>query len=108
MSRTRLICRAYDGSSENGNSTSPKLSDFGSHMAFRSTASNLVLDDRGSMNDIYLQEFAGITTRCVSVNSSGNEANDESRGFDVGADGNLVVFASLANNLVYGDDNSST
>ena len=47
---------------------------------------------------------SGDTTR-ISVDSNGTEGNDESAGVSISANGQYVVFESLADNLVSGDTN---
>ena len=47
----------------------------------------------------------GTTTR-VSVSSSGEQANSDSRGSSISADGRYVAFVSGASNLVPGDTNN--
>jgi hypothetical protein len=49
---------------------------------------------------------AGHTTQRVSVSSSGTQANDESLFPKISGNGDVVVFHSLASNLVSGDTNS--
>jgi hypothetical protein len=52
------------------------------------------------------QAAPGDTTR-VSVDSSGNQANNSSGVFDISADGRYVSFPSNASNLVAGDTNGA-
>jgi Tol biopolymer transport system component len=95
------------GNQANSFSYSPSLSDDGRFVAFYSDASNIVPGDTNSSLDIFLRDtLTNITTR-VSVDSAGNQGNDDSEAFFISADGRFVVFDSLASNIVPGDTNSS-
>lgn len=90
----------------------PALSADGSTVAFRSSASDLVGNDRNGRHDIFVHRRAtGITDR-VSVASNGTEANwgsgdgNNLRVAAISADGTRVAFRSHASNLVAGDANS--
>src|SRR5439155_287868 len=54
------------------------------------------------------QAGAQQTTTRASVDSSGAQANRESFGIAVSADGRFVAFASFADNLVIGDTNGAS
>src|SRR6185503_9688843 len=56
--------------------------------------------------DIFLRDITGGGLQCLSL--AGNQtANDESHAPILSNDGSLVVFASLASNLVPGDTNDN-
>jgi Tol biopolymer transport system component len=64
----------------NGNETSgfndwPSISGNGSVVAFRSDASNLVIDDFNGQSDIFVHDRQTGQTRRVSVDSTGGEAS---------------------------------
>lgn len=81
------------------------LSGDGSAVAFESDASNLVPDDTNAAADIFfVDRDTGITER-VSVDGSGLEANDDSFFPTLDFAGEVIVFSSLANNLIAGDLN---
>lgn len=82
---------------DNG-SFAPRLSADGTRVVFMSSATKLVpgqTDTNGSAPDLFLYD---IKTQTVTNLTLG--ANGESEGFDLSADGNLVVFSSTATNLV--------
>jgi len=104
-----------------GNSFSPSVSDDGRYVAFRSQATNLVLNDSSgdSTNaylkgtDIFVHDIqTGETTRVSVPNLAdqgtlGTEANNNSGNPEISADGKFIVFKSDATNLVVGDTNNS-
>ena len=93
------------GNEANGNSVYPFISADGAYVAFCSVASDLVPDDTNGAYDIFVHEVqTGQTTR-VSVDSNGLEADHDSWYPTASADGELVVFTSLAGNLVQDDVN---
>jgi hypothetical protein len=61
--------------------------------------------DTNSQHDIFVHDRQTGTTELVSVNSSGNQANNTSERTSVSADGRHVAFLSLASNLVENDTN---
>ena len=103
-----------------GNSFSPSVSDDGRYVAFRSQATNLVLNDSsGDSTSAYLKGTdiffhdtqTGETTRVSVPNLAdqgtlGTEANNNSGNPEISADGRYVVFQSDATNLVTGDTNN--
>lgn len=78
----------------------------GSVVAFSSACRDLVPNDNNNGYDIFVHDLkTGLTTR-VSVGSNGAEGNDGSEFPDISANGRFIVFSSLANNLVDGDNNN--
>jgi Tol biopolymer transport system component len=96
---------APDGAEANDDSFEPAISADGTHVAFYSFASNLVLDDTNGMSDIFVHDgYTGVATR-VSLASDGSEANGSSYRPVISAEGEIVAFASRADNLVTDDGN---
>ena len=87
------------GSQSNGDSEDPSISSDGRFVAFLSEASNLVVDDTNGMDDIFVHDRDTDTTERVSVDSNGIEADNDSFGASLSADGNFVAFGSYATNL---------
>jgi hypothetical protein len=80
----------------------------GRYVSFGSYATNLVSGDTNGATDVFVKDrWTGVTTR-VSVDDQGQEANGASSTSRITGDGRLVVFQSLANNLVPGDTNGSS
>lgn len=100
-----LVSVDSSGQQANGSSETPSISEDGQFVAFRSSASNLVLDDVGGFLDVFVRDLKGNTTTRVSVNSNGEQANDSSFRPRISADGRFVAFASRATNLVDNDTN---
>ena len=96
------------GNVANDTSERPALNADGSLVAFTSEASNLVSNDTNEGSDVFVHDrHTGHTTR-VSVDSQGAQANNSSVGAALSADGRLVVFDSLASNLVSNDTNEGS
>ncbi len=94
-----------DGNEANGNSYYPFISADGAYVAFCSVASDLVPDDTNGACDIFVHEVqTGQTTR-VSVDSNGLEADNDCWYPTISADGQLIVYTSLAGTLVPDDTN---
>ena len=115
-SATTRVSVATDGSEALGTSDEPSLSSDGRYVAFTSRAVNLVPNDTNYRSDVFVHDRQrGTTTRVsvgtppppppggISVPPQGN--GDSSRSF-ISADGQYVVFLSLASNLVVGDTNA--
>lgn len=98
----RLMERISVDSNEvqaNDHSLQPAVSGDGQHVVFASTAGNLVPGDGNFSGDIFLREVdTGLTSR-VSISSSNVESNGDSWDPHISADGQYIVFVSLANNL---------
>ncbi len=94
------------GSTGNGGSFNPAVSDDGNIVVFRSEASNLVAGDTNGRWDIFVRDRSAGTTTRVSIASDGSQANHNSMDAAVSADGRFVVFRSLASNLVPEDSNN--
>jgi hypothetical protein len=92
-------------------SYSPSLTPDLRYVAFASWATNLVSGDTNGPypdgSDVFVRDRQNGTTERVSVDSSGAQANDQSAGPAISADGRYVAFHSLASNLVGGDTNGT-
>jgi Tol biopolymer transport system component len=75
------------------------------YAAYHSAASNLVDDDSNGARDIFARDRTGGTTSLLSFTAAGAQSNDDSTAPTMSADGRLIVFASLASNLVPDDGN---
>ncbi len=89
----------------NGDAARPWLSADAGAVAFEGDASNLVPGDTNGHIDIFVQNVATGFIRRVSVDSNGVQANAPSEDPRLSADGQHVVFTSLATNLVPNDNN---
>jgi hypothetical protein len=121
--QTRRILMAADGSQSNGDSgwtaTNPEnslgVSFFGEHIAFVSSASNLVAGDTNGVDDVFLKAcviklYSRVCTPAqvrASVRSDGSQSNLPASQPAVADDGRYVVFVSADPNMVPGDSNGA-
>lgn len=90
------------------------ISQDGRYVVFESDSADLVADDTNDHRDVFVRDLAGAfsgypspsTTR-VSVAGDEGQANGDSGGGQVSADGRFVVFWSDASNLVPDDTNGA-
>ena len=105
---TELISIARTGlTSGNGNSFDPSVSSDGRYVVFESSSSNLTTSDSNSNFDVFLRDRLTGATRILSTEPNSEiSANNGSYDPTISADGSLVVFASVADNLVPIDTNN--
>ncbi|WP_256867937.1 calcium-binding protein [Candidatus Entotheonella palauensis] len=102
---TTRVSVASDGTQGNHFSLAGNISANGQIVVFTSSASNLVPGDANGESDILVHDrLTGQTTR-INVARDGTQANGGSADSHISADGQLVVFESLADNIVPGDTN---
>jgi Tol biopolymer transport system component len=99
----RRVSVSSRGRQANGSSLGPALSADGRLVAFRSKASNLVPGDTNRAQDVFVRDRRTGTTTRISIADDGAEANGDSGGAAISADGRIVAFWSNATNLVVGD-----
>jgi|GEM_PF-778843 len=104
IQRASLSSTGKEG--KNGSSFRPSISADGRYVAFQSDTYNLVTNDWGWPDDIFVRDtVAGVTTR-VSSAPGGADGNYESEFPAISGDGRYVAFQSYATNLVAGDTNN--
>jgi Tol biopolymer transport system component len=101
---TSRISVASDGTQGNGESTTPFISSDGRYITFLSAATNLVTNDTNNIVDVFFHDRQTGETSRVSVASDGTQGNANSFDPSISADGRYIVFGSMANNLVPGDN----
>lgn len=94
------------GGEADGPSSAPAVAARGAAVAFESDATNLIDGDTNDVRDIFVWTEDGIVR--ASESSSGDEADGESYGASISADGRFVAFLSDATNLVADDTNDVT
>jgi Tol biopolymer transport system component len=102
-----LISQSFDSlGTPNGASDSPDVSTDGRYVAYRTAASDTIPGDLNGSPDIVLYDRLSGSTRVVSRNISGvSTANYRSLAPVFSGDGQTLVFASSASDLVTGDFN---
>jgi predicted outer membrane repeat protein len=90
----------------NNDSSAPSISEDGLSIAFESIATNLAPDDTNAQLDVFVHALQQGTTALVSVASTSGKANGQSGEPSITADGQLIVYTSMATNLVADDTNS--
>ena len=102
---TRRVSVSSTGQQANGFSSGNSISADGRYIAFNSDATNLVPGDTNNSTDAFVYDRLTRETKCVSVDSAGNQRNGRSWRPSLSADGRYVAFMSLATNLVPNDTN---
>lgn len=103
--RVSLVGRKSEA---NGESSHPAISPDGRFVVFASFADNLVAGDTNFVSDVFLRDRQAGTTERVSVSSAGEQADNNSDGSAISADGRFVAFASSASNLAAGDNDGAS
>jgi hypothetical protein len=102
---TYRVSVSSSGQQSNNGSLYLDISADGRFVTFASNATTLVAGDTNNNYDIFVHDRQTGATERVSVDSSGNQGNDQSTEPRISADGRYVVFHSPATNLVLGDTN---
>jgi RHS repeat-associated protein len=95
-----LVSATPAGISGNAASYNPILSGDGRFVLFESDATDLVPGDTNARRDVFVRDLETNTTTLVSVGMGVAAANAPSFAQAISSDGQLVVFASTATNLV--------
>ncbi|MCL5104353.1 MAG: hypothetical protein M1133_09600 [Armatimonadetes bacterium] len=102
---TERVSVATGGAQGNSNSYYSSISADGRFVAFESYASNLVPGDTNDTVDVFVHDRqTGVTSR-VSIATGGAQGNGGSNRPSISADGRVVAFESVADNLVPEDTN---
>ncbi|MEB3182293.1 MAG: hypothetical protein VKL59_25135 [Nostocaceae cyanobacterium] len=97
--KTTRVSIGSDGTQANGASLNASISSDGRFVVFESEASNLVPQDTNGKKDVFLHDTKSGTTTLISVDSTGNQADEDSYRPYISNDGRYVTFTSKANNL---------
>ena len=100
-----LISLAPDGTQANGSSSSGDINRSGDYVTFASFADNLVANDTNGQRDIFVYDRLNQTTELISIATDDTQANGLSLFSAINANGNIVAFESIADNLVANDTN---
>jgi Tol biopolymer transport system component len=103
---TIRVSVASDGAQGNADSPAAVISADGAVVAFDSDATDLSRrPDTNHAKDVFVRDLSTGVTRRVSVSSAGRQAHGTSHVIAISRDGNLVLFASTAADLVPDDGN---
>jgi Tol biopolymer transport system component len=105
LKTTELISVSSTGARGNAASFYPAISADGRFVAFTSLATNLIVADKSSLEDVYVRDRELGTTRLISVDTSGQASNGQSYMPAISDDGRYVAFQSTASDLVPADTN---
>jgi len=104
---TSLVSTKSQKEQSNGASSEPATSDTGQFVAFRSSATTLHSQRcNNGLNHIFVRDRSARTTRCVSVNTNDQQADQDSHAPSISADGQFIAFDSAATNLSGGRCNN--
>jgi len=108
LGTSRLASFALGGGAANGISSTPVLNATGSHVMFRTKATDVYVGDVNSTTtDLVLRDLATDEIEHLTVSTDGRSANVNCRGGDLSADATLVCFSHRdRRHLVYGDLNT--
>jgi Domain of unknown function (DUF4347)/Cadherin-like/WD40-like Beta Propeller Repeat len=101
-----LFAFGINNNAADARSDNASISSDGRYVVFESTATNLVVGDTNGVSDIFVYDRQTLSTKRISVNSTGIEGNGASNLASIAADGRYIAFASMATNLVTGDTNA--
>lgn len=104
---TERVSLNNSGLEGSGASEAPAVSADGQIIAFQSAAPDLVSNDTNGRRDILLRNMLLGQTELISVTTAGLQADGDSMTPAISADGNLVVFSSIAAEFVAGDINQT-
>jgi Tol biopolymer transport system component len=96
---TKRVSVGRDGKRANAGSWAAAISADGAHVAFVSEASNLVIDDRNQLRDVFVTNWRTGLMELVSRSKNRRSGNDVSDRPAISADGRYVAFQSEASNL---------
>jgi len=94
-----------NGAAANGDSGYAAISANGRFVSFWSEATNLVPRDDNAHQDVFVHDRRTGATTLVSVSSRERQANGDSSGSAISANGRYIAFGSAATNLVKHDSN---
>ncbi|MFO1487578.1 MAG: Calx-beta domain-containing protein [Verrucomicrobiota bacterium] len=95
----RLCSRSLTGGGGNDASYEPVFSADERFVLFRSSASDLVVNDTNNVTDVFLYDLSTGSLQVVNVNTNGVPGNGYSYDADISADGRYVTFYSDATDL---------
>jgi len=105
---TRVSIPSDSSLESNGDSYAASISADGTRVVYYSYASNLIMDDTNKKSDLFMFDFLNPETIRVSLTSESLQANNDSGSPAISPDGYFLTFDSIANDLIYGDENGTS
>jgi hypothetical protein len=102
---TERVSLTSAGTQANGGSFNADTSATGQYVVFMSFATDLVAGDSNGLTDVFIRDRTNGTTQLISIGLAGAGGNGISGYPRISPDGELVVFRSIADNLVANDTN---
>jgi Tol biopolymer transport system component len=106
--QTTRVSVKSDGTQGNNHSYGPSICADGRYVAFYSVSDNLVDGDTNGVNDVFVHDYQGGQTACISVNIAGVQGNSHSGNPSICGNGRYATFSSNASNLINGDTNGTS
>ena len=100
LGTTELVSASWDGSTNDGESRLPDVSDDGRFVVFESFAQNLAPGDGDHKLDIFVRDRLLGLTSLESVGTDGTKADGDCFECTISADGRFLAFSSCATTLV--------
>jgi Tol biopolymer transport system component len=104
---TERVSVSSSGTEADADCNRPGISADGRIVVFESRATNLVAGDTNGVEDVFVHDRSTGTTDRVDVASSGSPATQGALDPALSADGRVVAFTSISDDLVPGDTNSA-
>lgn len=98
--RITFVSKGMSGFGGNGRSSEPVISTDGNFVVYESAAENLTSNDHNKKTDVFLYDRRKGTNTRISTSTKGVPGSDNSFAADISGDGQYVVYASYAPNLV--------
>ena len=103
---TTRVSVSSQGTQAQGDSRGVCVTPNARYVAFSSYAGDLVINDTNNTSDIFVHDRTTLATTRVNLGAGGTQGNADSWAPALSDDGNLVIFESIATNLVLGDTNN--
>jgi Tol biopolymer transport system component len=105
---TSRVSLSHNGGPTGTHSILPSISGDGTRITFESAYDQIALPDTNSKVDVFMCNLSpSFSNTLVSVATNGTQGDGNSGNAQISADGNVVVFESVATNLVAGDTNGN-
>jgi Tol biopolymer transport system component len=94
--RTIRVASSTSGGQVGADTTDPIISGNGRHVAFVTTAGNVVANDTNGVRDVFVRDLSSTTIARVSLTALGAQPDGQSWNPSISDDGQRVAFSSLS------------